>query len=57
MIKLSELKAASRGEGYNGPPIDGCPGRAVCAGKCGQFSVHAEMRALRSAALYLRGAP
>lgn len=37
------------GSGFNGPP-QGCPGRAVCAGTCGQRSVHAEVRALRSAA-------
>lgn len=42
------------GWGFNGPPAltptdfcGPCPGRSVCAGKCGQLSVHAEMRALR----------
>lgn len=36
---------------HNGPPLDGCPGRAVCAGNCGQRSVHAETRALRKVTL------
>lgn len=37
------------GTGYNGPPAPfGCPGRARCAGNCGQRSVHAEVRALRT---------
>lgn len=37
------------GAGRNGPPAPlTCPGRERCAGKCGQLSVHAEMRALRS---------
>jgi hypothetical protein len=44
---------AFRGAGTNGPP-GGCPGRAICAGTCGQRSVHAEMRALREAAMYIR---
>lgn len=39
------------GAGYNSPPAPfTCPGRAVCAGNCGKRCVHAEMRALRSAA-------
>jgi deoxycytidylate deaminase len=39
-----------RGSGYNGPPLGGaCPGRDICAGSCGQRSVHAEVRALRNA--------
>lgn len=45
---------AFRGAGHNGPPVGGCPGRAVCAGTCGQRSVHAEVRALRAAETYLR---
>lgn len=40
---------AHRGSGHNGPPGGSCPGRAVCAGTCGQRSVHAEVRALRDA--------
>lgn len=36
------------GRGFNGPPDNVCPGRSICAGTCGQRSVHAEMRALRS---------
>lgn len=44
---------AFRGSGHNGPPGGSCPGRAVCAGKCGQLSVHAEVRALRAAAVYI----
>lgn len=43
---------AFRGRGHNGPP-DGCPGREVCAGKCGKLSVHAESRALRAAQTYI----
>jgi len=44
---------AFRGAGYNGPPRDApCPGRAVCAGICGQRSVHAETRALRAGEVY-----
>lgn len=35
------------GTGFNGPPSGECPGRTVCAGNCGQRSVHAEMRAIR----------
>jgi hypothetical protein len=36
------------GTGHNGPPAPlTCPGRARCAGLCGQISVHAELRALR----------
>jgi hypothetical protein len=38
------------GVGHNGPPgALGCPGRSICAGTCGQRSVHAESRALRDA--------
>lgn len=44
---------AFRGSGHNGPP-QGCPGRAICAGTCGQRSVHAEVRALRAAEVYRR---
>jgi hypothetical protein len=44
---------AFRGAGFNGPP-GGCPGRAVCAGACGQRAVHAEVRALREAEVYRR---
>ena len=37
-----------RGAGFNGPPrLRACPGRKVCAGTCGQRSVHAEARAIR----------
>lgn len=46
---------AHRGAGHNGPPASRpCPGRAICAGTCGQRSVHAEMRALREAEVYTR---
>jgi hypothetical protein len=46
---------ATRGDGSNGPPAElPCPGRQVCTGTCGQRSVHAEVRALRAAALYTR---
>lgn len=45
---------AFRGAGHNGPPGGGCPGRAICAGTCGQRSVHAEVRALREAAVYMQ---
>jgi hypothetical protein len=39
------------GTGFNGPPsLLGCPGRDRCGGNCGQRSVHAEIRALRSVA-------
>ena len=41
------------GLGHNGPPGGACPGRGVCAGRCGQLSVHAEVRALREAAVYM----
>lgn len=40
---------AHRGSGHNGPPGGSCPGRAICAGTCGQRSVHAKVRALRDA--------
>lgn len=53
VVLFHPTTGAVRGAGFNGPPIGGCPGRSVCAGKCGQLSVHAEMRALRAAALYL----
>ncbi len=44
---------AFRGAGHNSPPLPiTCPGRSVCAGTCGQRSVHAEVRALRAAAAY-----
>lgn len=44
-----------RGSGHNGPPAPlTCPGRSVCAGTCGQRSVHAEERALRQAEVYRR---
>ncbi len=46
---------AFRGAGFNGPPaLLGCLGREKCAGNCGQRAVHAEVRALREAAVYLR---
>lgn len=39
---------ARYGYGFNGPPVSlPCPGRDICAGNCGQRSVHAETRALR----------
>lgn len=41
-----------RGVGFNGPPaLLSCLGRDRCAGNCGQRSVHAEVRALRAAAV------
>jgi hypothetical protein len=49
---------AFRGAGHNRPPAPfGCPGREICAGTCGQRSVHAEVRALREAAVYRRHHP
>lgn len=40
------------GHGFNAPPaLLACPGREVCAGTCGQRAVHAETRAIYSAAL------
>ena len=49
---------AHRGSGYNGPPAPHtCPGRAICAGTCGQRSVHAETRALQAAEHYRRFHP
>lgn len=46
---------AFRGSGFNGPPRGApCPDRDVCAGACGQRCVHAEMRALRDAAVWAR---
>ena len=55
VVLFNASTGASRGEGFNGPPaLLPCPGRTVCAGTCGQRSVHAEMRALRSAAVYAR---
>lgn len=49
---------AHRGSGFNGPPgLLTCPGRAICSGTCGQRSVHAEVRALRSAATYFDNHP
>lgn len=45
---------AVRGLGHNGPPASHpCPGRSLCSGTCGQLSVHAEIRALREAAVYV----
>jgi hypothetical protein len=56
-VTLYDMRTgAFRGAGFNGPP-GGCPGRAVCAGTCGQRSVHAEVRALREAAVYIRYHP
>jgi hypothetical protein len=53
-VALYDMRTgAFRGAGFNGPP-GGCPGRAICAGTCGQRAVHAEVRALREAAVYLR---
>lgn len=54
VVLFNASTGAHRGEGYNGPPGDTCPGREVCAGTCGQRSVHAEMRALRDAEGYRR---
>lgn len=49
------MTGAHRGAGHNGPPASRpCPGRQICAGTCGQRSVHAEMRALREAEVYTR---
>lgn len=46
------------GGGYNGPPRGApCPGRAVCAGTCGQRCVHAEIRAIRRAGWPRHGGP
>lgn len=52
-VALYDMRTgAFRGAGFNGPP-QGCPGRATCAGTCGKRSVHAEVRALRQAMLYV----
>ncbi len=52
-VSLYDMRTgAFRGAGFNGPP-GGCPGRAICAGTCGQRSVHAEVRALRAALAYI----
>jgi deoxycytidylate deaminase len=49
------ITGAFRGDGFNGPPAPfSCPGREACAGNCGKRSVHAEVRALRSAAAWGR---
>jgi len=46
------------GVGFNGPPAGApCPGREVCAGTCGQRSVHAEVRALRQSGWPRYGGP
>lgn len=53
-VALYDMRTgAFRGAGFNGPP-QGCPGRAICAGTCGQRAVHAEVRALRDAEVYYR---
>ena len=49
VVLFNPTTGAHRGAGYNGPPDGVCPGRAICAGTCGQRSVHAEVRALRDA--------
>lgn len=53
VVLFDPTTGAARGSGHNGP-TDGCPGREVCAGTCGQRSVHAEVRALREAPGYIR---
>lgn len=51
MVLFEPRNGRIGGVGFNGPPGDGrCPGRAICAGTCGQRAVHAEVRALRDAA-------
>lgn len=54
VVLYNARTGAHRGEGFNGPPSGVCPGRAICAGTCGQRSVHAEVRALRDAAVWGR---
>lgn len=54
VVLLDPSNGASRGHGFNGPPDGVCPGRSICAGRCGQLSVHAEARALRAAEDYRR---
>lgn len=52
-VALFDMRSgAFRGAGFNGPP-NGCPGRETCAGTCGRRSVHAEVRALRNAEVYI----
>ena len=51
VVLYDPATGAHRGSGHNGPPT-GRPGRAICAGTCGQRSVHAEVRALRDALVY-----
>jgi hypothetical protein len=53
VVIIDPAIGAFRGAGFNGPP-QGCPGRATCAGTCGQRGVHAEVRALRAAEVYRR---
>lgn len=57
VVLYDPASGAHRGSGYNGPPGGACPGRAICAGSCGQRSVHAEIRALRVADVYRRHTP
>lgn len=57
VVLYDPASGAHRGSGYNGPPGGTCPGRAICAGSCGQRSVHAEIRALRVADVYRRHTP
>lgn len=58
VVLYDPITGAFRGAGHNGPPSPlTCPGRAICAGTCGQRSVHAEIRALREAAEYRRYHP
>lgn len=53
VVVFDPTTEAFRGSGHNGPPSPlTCPGRAICAGTCGQRSVHAEVRALRDAEVY-----
>jgi hypothetical protein len=45
----SDPGAIAHTTGHNGPPFPlTCPGRPICAGLCGQISVHAESRALHA---------
>ena len=47
VVLWDPLTRTIRGTGFNGPPrLRACPGRDVCAGTCGQRSVHAEVRAI-----------
>jgi len=54
-VALFDMRTgAFRGDGFNSPPRPyGCPGREICAGTCGQRSVHAEVRALREASKFI----